>query len=319
MKKITISILAFSGIIFLNSCSTTKSVTSTEAETTAVSDTKKVEENGINLAYMDNSVRPQEDFFNYVNGSWMKTTEIPSDKTRWGSFDKLREDTDNSSLSIMNKLITENFESGSEGQKIQDLYGTFIDWDKRNAEGINPIKSDLAKIDAIKNMSDFQNYLIHATKAGDNPFYVWFVRADMKNSVMNAVYLGGPELGLGKDYYQKKNEANTKTLAEYKNFAAKLFTVLGYKDANQKAASVVDFENKLANLLLTNEQGRDANLRYNPKTVTELKSLVKNVNLPNYLASVGVNTDRVILGELKYYQNLDNFINAKIFRFLKTI
>ena len=317
MKKITISLLAFSGIVFLNSCTSTKTVATTETAQTAPPQMKEIEENGLELNQMDKTVRPQDDFFSFVNGNWMKTTEIPSDKTRWGSFDKLREDTDKSSLEIMNKILTDNFQQGSEGQKIQDLYGTFVDWNKRNADGITPIKADLAKIDAIKSVSDFQKYIINATRTGDNPFYAWRVGADMKNSVMNAVYLGGPALGLGKDYYQKENEANTKTLAEYKNFASKLFTVLGYKNPAQAAGSVVDFEKKLANLLLTNEQGRDANLRYNPKTVAELQTLVKNVNLPNYLTSVGVNTDRVIIGELKYYQNMDSFINAKNLPLLK--
>lgn len=87
---------------------------------------------------------------------------------------------------------------------------------------------------------------------------------------MNAVYLGGPSLGLGKDYYQKVNDANTKTLAEYKNYVAKLETVLGNKNPDATAQQIVDFEKKLAQDLLTLEQGRDANLRYNPKTVEEL-------------------------------------------------
>ena len=100
-----------------------------------------------------------------------------------------------------------------------------MDWDKRNADGISPIQADLAKIDQIKSIADLQKYMLEATKTGDNPFYMWRVSADMKNSVMNAVYLGGPSLGLGRDYYQKENEANTKTLGEYKNYLAKLFDV----------------------------------------------------------------------------------------------
>ena len=218
---------------------------------------------------------------------------------------------DVASLDILNKVLSEKFDSNSEGEKIQALYGTFIDWNKRNAEGINPIKSQLTKIDAIKNVKDLQKYLIEVTPSGDNPFYGWRVGADMKNSVMNAVYLGGPSLGLGKDYYQKVNEANTKTLAEYKNYVAKLQTVLGSKNPDATAQQIVDFEKKLAQDLLTLEQGRDANLRYNPKTVAELKPLVKNVNLPDYLKTVGVNTDKVIIGELKYYQNMDSWMTDK--------
>jgi len=250
MKKLTISVLAFSGIILLNSCGTAKTG-ETNTEQTPVKPAKDVDY-GINLSYMDNNIRPQDDFFSYVNGNWMKTTEIPSDKTRWGSFDKLREETDVASLEILHKILNDKFSANSEGEKIQNLYGTFMDWDKRNADGISPIQADLAKIDQIKSIADLQKYMLEATKTGDNPFYMWRVSADMKNSVMNAVYLGGPSLGLGRDYYQKENEANTKTLGEYKNYLAKLFDVLGEKNADQTAQRVVAFEKQLATYLLTN-------------------------------------------------------------------
>ncbi|MBU8882860.1 M13 family metallopeptidase [Kaistella sp. DKR-2] len=318
MKKISISILAFSGVVFLNSCTATKvSETKTEETKTEQAPAATVKEEGLNLSYMDTTVRPQDDFFNYVNGNWIKTAEIPSDKSSWGSFNALREDVDVASLDILNKILTDKFSPGSEGQKIQALYGTFMDWDKRNADGINPIKADLAKIDKIKSVADLQKYLIEATKTGDNPFYAWRVGADMKNSVMNAVYLGGPSLGLGRDYYQKENDANTKTLAEYKNYVAQLFSVLGYQNADQTAQRVVAFEKQLANDLLTNEQNRDANLRYNPKTVAELPALVKNINLPQYLSAVGVKTDKVIVGELKYYQKMDSWMNERTLPLLK--
>ena len=192
-----------------------------------------------------------------------------------------------------------------------------MDWDKRNADGISPIQADLAKIDQIKSIADLQKYMLEATKTGDNPFYMWRVSADMKNSVMNAVYLGGPSLGLGRDYYQKENEANTKTLGEYKNYLAKLFDVLGEKNADQTAQRVVAFEKQLANYLLTNEENRDANKRYNPKTIKELSTLTTHIDLPNYLSNVGVKTDKVIVSELKYYQNMDSWMNERTLPLLK--
>lgn len=322
MKKLNIGILAFSGLVFLNSCGTAKTADAQKPEMVkevAAEPVKKEEmkEEGINLSYMDKSVRPQDDFFSYVNGNWVKTTQIPSDKASWGSFNALRENVDDASLDILNKILSESYSSDSEGQKIQNLYASFMDTDKRNAEGLAPIKGDLAKIDAIKNLNDLQKYLLEATKLGDNSFYGWRVGADLKNSKMNAVYLGGPDLGLGRDYYQKVNEANTKTLAEYQSYVGKLFGVLGYKNAEASAKNVVDFEKQLANYLLTLEQNRDANLRYNPKNVSELPALVKNVNLQTYLKNAGVNTDRVIIGELKYYQNMDAFITQKNLPLLK--
>lgn len=309
MKNLKFSLIALLPIIGLQSCDTQKAVAASTAETPSAP--KEMAENGLELKHMDPSVRPQDDLFSFVNGNWYKNTQIPADKASWGSFNALREDTDNASLAIMRDLLENTYPAGSEGQKIQSLYATYTDMDARNKMGITPIRQDLQRIDAIRSVADLQRYLIEATPTGDNRLYRWYVGPDMKNSVMNAVYMGGPSLGLGKDYYQKKNEANTRTLAEYTNFATKLYTVLGNPNPQQAATRLVEFEKQLANTLLTNEQGRDANLRYNPKTISELNALVKNVNLPDYLKKVGVNTDRVIVGELKYYQNLDSFLSTQ--------
>lgn len=310
MKKLGIAVLAFSGLVALNSCAT-KKVAENKTVQKPVETQKTLAENGIDIATMDTSVRPQDDFYNFVNGSWMKTAQIPADKSTWGSFNKLAEDTDNNSMTILNSLLNDRFAQGSEGQKIQDLYGTYMNMDKRNADGLAPLKGDIAKIDAIKTVSDLQNYLAEATKRGENPFYSWGVDADMKNSKMNAVYLGAAELGLGRDYYQKTNAKNTETLNAYTGYVASMLSEMGYKNPDAAAKNIVNFEKQIANTYLTNEQIRDATLQYNPENMAQLKSLVKNVDLPSYLAKAGVSTDRVIISELNYYKNLDKFINQK--------
>lgn len=321
MKLSTLGIAVLAGAYFLSSCTTQQKAV--EQKNVAITEETKKEEHhhdehnhhnhdhGIAIEYMDKSVRPQDDFYNYVNGGWMKTTVIPSDKASWGSFNELRERTDENSLKILKNIISEKYAKGTEGQQIQDLYATYMDMNKRNADGINPIKGDLAKIDAIKNVAELEKYLTQAVREGNNPLYGWGVYGDLKNSKMNAVYLGGPRLGLGKDYYQKEDAANTKTIAEYTKYVASLLNIIGYKNADAVATKIVALEKDFAKTLLTNEEGRDANRRYNPKTVAELGKVAKNVNLANYLKGAGVNTDRVILTEIKYYQNLDKFINQK--------
>ncbi|WP_454059211.1 M13 family metallopeptidase [Elizabethkingia ursingii] len=310
MKKITFAALAFS------LCFTGVQLNAQQKKGKTVA-TKTQKDEGLNLSYRDTSVRPQDDFFSYVNGGWLKTAKIPSDKSSWGSFNQLREDTDNNSMNILKEILKSKYPAGSEGQKIQALYTTYTDWTKRNALGISPIKADLDKVDAIKDLKSFQQYIDQATLTGDNPFYGWGAGADMKNSKMNAVYLGGPRLGLGKDYYQKENEANTAILADYKNYVTTLLGVIGYQNSASVAQNVLDFEKRMAKTLLTNEQARDANLRYNPKTVAELPALVKNVDLPDYLKTVGVNTDKVIIGEINYYKNLDSFVNQESLPLIK--
>lgn len=310
MKNINIGILAFAGIIALNSCA---SATAPEPEPAKppMETVKAISENGLDFTAFDKSIRPQDDFYNFVNGNWMKTAKIPSDKSTWGSFNKLAEDTDNNSMTILHSLLNDQFAPGSEGKKIQDLYATYMDMSKRNTDGIAPIKADLAKIDGIKSLTDLQTYLIEATKNGENPFYSWAVFSDLKDSKMNAIYLGDATLGLGRDYYQKTNPKNTETLAKYTEYVSSMLNALGYKNSAATAQNIVNFEKSIAQTYLTNEQIRDATLQYNPRTMPELSTLVKNVNLPKYLTAAGVNTERAIIGELKYYQNLDQFINAK--------
>lgn len=309
MKQLSIGVLAFVGVVALNSCMSQKNATANLPKPTEMkADSIDV---GLSLADMDKSVRPQDDFYDYVNGSWMKTAKIPSDKTSWGSFNKLAEDTDNNAMSILNSLLSEKFPANSEGQKIQDLYRTYMDVAKRNADGMNPIKDDLVKIDAIQNLNDLQKYLDQATIEGNNPFYAWGVDGDLKNSKMNAVYLGDATLGLGRDYYQKSSPRNSEVIAEYTKYVATMLGKLGYENPMSTAAKIVDLEKNMAQTLLTNEEMRDTNLMYNPETMPQLRTLVKNVDLPAYLKSVGVDTDRVIVGELKYYKNLDKFINQQ--------
>lgn len=299
MKRIAISLVA---MVALYSCNKGEGDSK---------NSKGMKDYGLEVNYMDTTVRPQDDFYNFVNGTWMKTTEIPADKPSWGSFNKLAEDTDNNALKIMDNLLKEKFKPGSEGQKIQDLYAAYMDMDKRNADGISPIQPMLAKIDAIKDLAGLQKYLNEVTPAGDNILYSWMVEADMKDSKMNTIYLGEPSLGLGRDYFQKDNEKNRETIQKYEAYVSSMLKKLGRENADEVAKNIVKFEKDIANTYLTNEQSRDANLYYNPRTTAELSKLVKNINLPDYLKQVGVNTDKVIIGEINFYKNFDKFINQQ--------
>ena len=266
---------------------------------------------GLDLSAMDSSVRPQDDFYNFVNGGWMKTNKIPADKPSWGTFYMLREETDEQCLTILDNLLKEQYPAGSEGEKIQILYKNYMDMDARNKAGLTPLEPTLKKIQAIQNLSDLQAYLEEATPLGENPICGWGVYADMKDSNQNTIYLGNFGLGLGRDYYQKKSDSNTEAITKYQTFVTDIFKLLGEPKAAEKAAQQVAFEKDLAKLMLTNEEDRDPNRSYNPQTMEELSKLVKNLNLPAYLKKVGVNTDKVVVSEIRLYKEYDKFLNEK--------
>lgn len=275
------------------------------------------QKHGINEQYMDKKVRPQDDFYNYVNGNWMKNTQIPSDRSRWGSFDQLREFTDSISLTILKKSINQKYLKGSEQQKIKDLYNSFMNMDARNKQGITPLYPYLTKVDQVKNISDLQKLLIEFTPLGMNPFYEYSVQSDLNNSNKNAVYLNDVTLGLGRDYYQKNDEKSKKTLQDYTNYLSKLFKVIGYKQPDKTASDIVAFEKQLASNLLTVEQIRNAQLQNNPYSFTSLSNLSKNINLTDYFLKLGVQVDTVIIPEKKYFENLDKNLTAQNISLLK--
>ena len=268
-------------------------------------------EKGLELSAMDTSIHPGDDFYNYVSGSWMKTAKIPADKPAWGSFYMLMEKTDEQCLSILDDLLKKEYPKGSEGEKIQTLYKEYISWDKRNADGLKPLELYFQKIDAIHSLNDLQNYLQEMTSKRANHICPIGVYTDMKNSKMNAVYLGNFALGLGKDYYQKENPSNTEALAKYQDYVADIFKILKDPLPQEKAKQIVAFEKNIAKYMLTSEEENNPNLSYNPVTTRELSTLVKNLNLPELLEKVGVHTERVILTEIGLYKHYDTFINEK--------
>src|SRR5690606_24341154 len=136
-----------------------------------------------------------------------------------------------------------------------------------------------------------------------------YVYAHMKNSNVYAVYADDAHLGLGRSYYQKEDEKNTQTLAQYTEFISTLYSKIDQKTRDLKGPKIVAFEKQIASYLLTIEELRDAQKQYNPVAMSDLKKMVKNIDLANYFQTLGYKSDTIIIGELKYYENLDKIIN----------
>ncbi|WP_068598939.1 M13 family metallopeptidase [Vaginella massiliensis] len=265
----------------------------------------------IRLDYMDTSVRPQDDFYSFVNGNWMKTAEIPSDRSRWGSFDELRENTDKVSLELLNGLLGKKYPQGSDEQRITDLYQSYIDFDTRNKVALAPIHKYIDRINKIKNIKELEAYLTEVAPLGFNPFYSFYAGPHMKDSNNNAVYLGGGALGLGRTYYQVDDEKNRQTLSDYSAYINKLYPYSGSKTRDLKGAKVVDFEKMIASNLKTVVESRDPEKRYNPYKVKDLKQLVKVVDLEKFMKAYGVDVDEVIISEVKYFEALNNILTQE--------
>lgn len=271
----------------------------------------QVKHEGIDLENMDTSLRPQDDFYNFVNGKWMQKAKVPADRGRWGSFDQLREKNDEVSLKILKNLLNQQFAEGSDEKKVADLYQSIMDTVSRDKAGLSPIQGNLDRIDMAKSLKDITNYLIAETPYYDNELFDFGVGAHPKNSNQNAVYLGSGSLGMNRDYYQKKDKESQSKLEAYREYLVDLFKYMKDPTPEKSATAVLDFEKQIASNLLGFEDLRDAEKQYNPVKTKDLSKYVKNVDLQKFLKGQGVNVDEVLIPEIKYYKNFDKLYNQK--------
>lgn len=264
----------------------------------------------------DLNVRPQDDFFNFVNGGWVKKTNIPQNKPNWNTFNEIRELTENNSLNILKNLLKKKI-INNEQRNIKILFKSFIDVESRNTKSLLSIQKELSDIDNIKSLLDLQNYITKKIKSGQsNPFINFEIDADFKNSNQNAIYLTSANTLLPRDYFQKKSKFNKTVILEYTNFINKILNLLNLTNSIKKSKNIVNFEKTISNYLLSIEKIRDPYLQYNPIEIKNYKK-VKNINIAQILHDCGIDYDKIIISEINYYNNLDKLLNLKNLSLIK--
>ena len=277
---------------------------------------------GISLENMDPTVKPTDDFFRHVNGTWLDKTEIPDDQTSWGGFNQLRKKTDADVLTILNKAIKERDfpkvkdargnDIDSDQEKAVNYYESIMDTVSRNNQGKSPVMPYLAKVDEIKTKKDVEDYITNMAPYGGGGFYGFGVYNDLKNSSMNAGYMFPGGLGLSRDYYV--DEKVKDKLEKYQEFVAKMFQEFGDDQATAKknAAIVVSFEASLAAPMMTKEESRDTRKMYNPMSVAALQKMVPSINWEAHLKGIGVtNLDKVIVTDPGYFKAMSSIFKTR--------
>ena len=268
---------------------------------------------GVDLANLNDSVTPQEDFYGYACGGWMKANPLKPEYSRFGTFDQLGENTREQVKSLVTSLDSKNAEKGSAAQQIGDLYALGMDSARLNEEGANPIKKD---IEIINNTKREDIIDLMATMIGVDAFFGTGVDADMMNSNMNTMYWQQGGLGLGdRDYYLEDNE-NTNAIREaYKSFIKNITGLVGYDSVAQQRVvdNVMNIETELAKAAMTREELRDPMASYNPMAVEDVCKQYPNVDLRRYFQKQGLDVDTVIIGQPKSLAAVDNILkNADI-------
>ena len=270
---------------------------------------------GINLSLMDKSVSPKDNFFKFVNGTWLKNTEIPADKTRWGSFDELRQNTDNDALAILKKAATNSkYNSGTDQGKAINMYKAAMDTVARNKKGIDPIKPYLAKINAVKNIKDLQNLMMQQEAVGGGVgFFGFGIGADDKNSNRNVVSLGVGGLGLpDRDYYISDDKDSKEKREKYQIHVARMLTFLGTSPAQAKtdAGKILALEIAMSQPRLDRVERRDARKQYNPTAIADLQKMTPAIDWKTYLKTIGITkADTIIVSQPRYLAALQTIFS----------
>lgn len=276
-------------------------------------------EPGINVSFMDKSVKPNDDFFKFVNGTWLKNTEIPADKTRWGSFDELRQNTDKDALAILKEAATNpKYKSNTDQGKAINMYKAAMDTVARNKQGIAPLAPYLAKINAVKNIKDLQKLMMETeAEGGGVGFFGVGVGADEKNSTRNVVSVGPGGLGLpDRDYYVSDEKDSKEKREKYAIHVAKMLQFLGEKPEQAKtdADKILALEIQMSKPRLDRVERRDSKIQYNPTAIADLQKMLPSVDWNTYLKGVGfAKVDTIIVSQPRYMNALQTiFTESKV-------
>ena len=269
---------------------------------------------GLALEYLDTTVNPSQDFYQFVNGKWLDNTEIPADRGRWGSFDELRKNTDENVLKILEKAGESDFsQAGSDQRKAATFFNTAMDTAQINKIGMQPLKPFIEQIANVNSTQTLQKYLADTEPYGGGGFFSFSVFPDLQNSNINAAYVNPGTLGLPeRDYYLKDDERSLEIQERYRAHIERMLSFLEIdpEQAAQKAESIYALEKRMAEHMLSKEVKRNISLLYNKRSIDQLEQHAPSVDWVQYLNDLGVaDLDSIIVTEPKFMEALDEILN----------
>jgi endothelin-converting enzyme/putative endopeptidase len=286
MKTIITSAVC-SSLLLIAGCNNNESSTSTIENVPALQKTALA--SGIDKANIDMSVRPQDNFYRYVNGAWLNANEIPGDKTSIGSFYDLRDEADNNVKAIIEELAaTPNLKMGSDEQKVADLFRSYMNIEARDAAGITPVQGIIDVINKLKDKNELAAFFGTSQAAGINNPLGFYVSVDGKDSTRYATHVWQNGLGLpDKDYYFNEAERFAKLREGYVAHIENMFNLAGLENGKAAAKTIMALETKLAGFHWTKVESRDSTKTYNKFNVSDLNTVTDAFNWTAYLEAQG--------------------------------
>jgi putative endopeptidase len=246
---------------------------------------------GFNLANLDRSVSPCDNFYEFADGGWMKNNPIPADRAAWATFNKLRDHNE----SLLHEILEEaskdtKAQPGSNWQKIGDFYASCMDETQVEAAGLKPIQPELQRIAAINDTASLQDEIARLQHGGANAVFSFGSEQDLKDSTQVVAGAGQGGIGLPDRQYYLDDDARSKQLrAAYIQHVTNMFKLMGDdpSTAAAEAKSVMDAETALATASKKREDLRDPETNYHPMTLAQLRDLTPHFSWTTYFKEIG--------------------------------
>ena len=277
---------------------------------------------GIDTANLDTTIIPQEDFYAFACGGWMKNNPLPAEYSRFGTFDEVGLKSMEQVNTLVQDLAKQQHPKGSVAQKIADIYNLAMDTARRNTEGIEPLRATLLEVESISSKEELPRLLGASTEYG---LFDMYVEADIMNSTKNLLYEGQGGYALGeKEYYIDEDDHTKMIRAEYLKHIARMFELCGYEDGDAAAQTVLRIETRLAKAAKDNVELRDPLGNYHLMTIAELQEAVPQLNWQEFFNAMFAGLeehrpDTVCIGQPEQLQEVGRMLAEESLEDIKTL
>lgn len=260
---------------------------------------------GIDLKGIDRSVKPGDDFFHYANGNWVKTTQIPADRSSTGTFLQVYQLAEKQTSELIRNVAQSHAAAGSNERKIADYYVAYMDEANIEKRGLAPLKSELDRIDAIKTRDDLADVLgsqmradvdpINSTNFHTENLFGLFVAQGLEDSSRNMAYLlqGGIAMP-SRDYYLSPDKDMVEARAKYQTYVTSLLKLADTPDAEAQAKSIIALETKIAQAQETLVDSQDVHKANNVWNVGDFAQKAPGLNWAAYFKAAGLDGQKQI-------------------------
>jgi len=299
-------LIGASALFALAACSQEQAATQTTAEDASAL------RSGIDLTAMDTSVRPGDDFFSYVNGTWVAETEIPADKASYNMFNIINEETQENVKAIIEASATGDFAKGTDEQKVGDLYKSYMDMETRNARGVEPLQPLLDQIEAIASHDDLAVFMGGATKRRIEMPLDTTQFEDLKDPKIYAINVFQGGLGLpDREYYFNEDKKSADIRTKYTAHIEKMFDLAGLDNGAAAATTIMALETRIADKHVKKEDARNWAENYNKVQLADLGEIMPRFNWDGYLDEAGIaDIGHVVIYMTGYLGELDEIIQS---------